>query len=259
MLGPDARTTAGPTPVRPARRHGRARWPGSTPWCTWRRCPTTRWARWPPSSPTTSTTTPPPGWPGWPRTRASAGSSTPPPARSTARSPATSSSTRTRRCAPVTPYAESKVRVEDDLHRAGRRRLRAGVRCATPPRSGSRRGCAPTSCSTTSSGTPCSPAWSKVLSDGTPWRPLVHAEDIAGAFARRLAAPADAVHGRAFNVGTEQNNLHGRRDRRRAWSRRCPAREARDHRRDRQRPALLPRRLLPRPQGAGLRGRLDDP
>ena len=45
-----------------------------------------------------------------------------------------------------------------------------------------------------------------VLSDGTPWRPLVHAEDIAGAVVAALAAPADAVHGRAFNVGTEQNN-----------------------------------------------------
>ena len=41
--------------------------------------------------------------------------STPPPARSTAPSPATTWSTRTRRCSPVTPYAESKVRVEDDL------------------------------------------------------------------------------------------------------------------------------------------------
>jgi nucleoside-diphosphate-sugar epimerase len=47
----------------------------------------------------------------------------------------------------------------------------------------------------------------RVLSDGTPWRPLVHAHDIATAFAAALVAPRDAVHAKAFNVGMEQNNL----------------------------------------------------
>jgi len=46
-----------------------------------------------------------------------------------------------------------------------------------------------------------------VLSDGTPWRPLVHAQDIAHAFAAALTAPKEAVHNRAFNIGTEQNNV----------------------------------------------------
>jgi nucleoside-diphosphate-sugar epimerase len=45
-----------------------------------------------------------------------------------------------------------------------------------------------------------------VLSDGTPWRPLAHAEDIAGAVVAALAAPADVVRARAYNVGTEKNN-----------------------------------------------------
>jgi nucleoside-diphosphate-sugar epimerase len=45
-----------------------------------------------------------------------------------------------------------------------------------------------------------------VLSDGTPWRPLAHAEDIAGAVLAALAAPAEVVRARAFNVGTEKNN-----------------------------------------------------
>ena len=45
-----------------------------------------------------------------------------------------------------------------------------------------------------------------VLSDGTPWRPLAHAEDIAGAVVAALDAPADVVRARAFNVGTEKNN-----------------------------------------------------
>jgi nucleoside-diphosphate-sugar epimerase len=46
----------------------------------------------------------------------------------------------------------------------------------------------------------------KVLSDGTPWRPLAHAEDIAGAVVAALSAPADVVRARAYNVGTEKNN-----------------------------------------------------
>ena len=47
----------------------------------------------------------------------------------------------------------------------------------------------------------------KVLSDGTPWRALVHAHDIAEAFLAALHAPVAAVHTKAFNVGTEANNL----------------------------------------------------
>ena len=45
-----------------------------------------------------------------------------------------------------------------------------------------------------------------VLSDGTPWRPLAHADDIAGAVVAALGAPADVVRARAYNVGTENNN-----------------------------------------------------
>src|SRR6476619_4853931 len=47
----------------------------------------------------------------------------------------------------------------------------------------------------------------RVLSDGTPWRPLVHARDIAAAFLLALGAPISKVHCAAFNVGTEANNL----------------------------------------------------
>lgn len=43
-------------------------------------------------------------------------------------------------------------------------------------------------------------------SDGSPWRPIVHVEDIARAFAAGLAAPEDIVRNEAFNVGrTDQN------------------------------------------------------
>jgi hypothetical protein len=42
---------------------------------------------------------------------------------------------------------------------------------------------------------------------GTPWRPLVHAVDIARAFAVCLEVPAETISCRAYNVGTEANNL----------------------------------------------------
>ncbi len=47
----------------------------------------------------------------------------------------------------------------------------------------------------------------RVLSDGTPWRPLVHAHDIATVFARALVAPIDRVHCAAYNVGSEAGNV----------------------------------------------------
>ncbi|PRC49690.1 NAD-dependent dehydratase, partial [Mycobacterium sp. ITM-2017-0098] len=47
----------------------------------------------------------------------------------------------------------------------------------------------------------------RVLSDGTPWRPLVHARDIAAAFIRCLEAPTSVISCRAFNIGSEINNV----------------------------------------------------
>ena len=45
-----------------------------------------------------------------------------------------------------------------------------------------------------------------IQSDGTPWRPLVHVEDIAGAFLAVLDAPRELVHDEAFNVGASAEN-----------------------------------------------------
>ena len=46
----------------------------------------------------------------------------------------------------------------------------------------------------------------RLLSDGTPWRPIVHIEDIARAFAAILEAPRETVHRQAFNVGRTAEN-----------------------------------------------------
>lgn len=106
---------------------------------------------------------------------------------------------------PVTPYAISKVRVEDDLAAlADEHFVPVSMRNATAfgfsPRLradivlNNLVGRAILTNEVT------------VLSDGSPWRPLAHAEDIAGAVVAALGAPADVVRARAYNVGTEQNN-----------------------------------------------------
>lgn len=45
-----------------------------------------------------------------------------------------------------------------------------------------------------------------IQSDGTPWRPLVHVDDIAGAFLSALEAPRELIHDQAFNVGSSDEN-----------------------------------------------------
>jgi nucleoside-diphosphate-sugar epimerase len=107
---------------------------------------------------------------------------------------------------PVTPYAESKVRVEDDL-------LALADDDFSPVflRNATAFGFSPRLRADIVLNNLVGHAYLsgqvKVMSDGTPWRPLVHAEDIADAFAACLVAPRDAVHGQAFHVGSEQNNL----------------------------------------------------
>ncbi|QZY46530.1 NAD-dependent epimerase/dehydratase family protein [Mycolicibacterium austroafricanum] len=107
---------------------------------------------------------------------------------------------------PLTPYAESKVRVEDDVAAIAddsfspvflrnatafgfSPRLRADIVVNNLVAHAVLTGVV------------------RVLSDGTPWRPLVHAQDIAVAFLTALEAPIHKIHCAAFNVGTETNNL----------------------------------------------------
>ncbi len=49
-----------------------------------------------------------------------------------------------------------------------------------------------------------------MLSDGTPWRPVVHIEDISRAFVAALEAPQEAIHNQAFNVGANEENYQVR-------------------------------------------------
>ncbi|WP_020126436.1 NAD-dependent epimerase/dehydratase family protein [Streptomyces sp. 303MFCol5.2] len=107
---------------------------------------------------------------------------------------------------PVTPYAESKVRVEDDLHA-----LSDGDFSPVFMRNATAFGFSPRLRADIVLNNLVGHALLSgevlVLSDGTPWRPLVHAADIARAFTAALTAPREAVHDRAFNIGSEINNV----------------------------------------------------
>ncbi len=50
----------------------------------------------------------------------------------------------------------------------------------------------------------------RIMSDGTPWRPVVHVKDITNAFAAALIAPRDAIHNQAINVGQNKENFQVR-------------------------------------------------
>jgi nucleoside-diphosphate-sugar epimerase len=106
---------------------------------------------------------------------------------------------------PATPYAESKVKVEDDLHE-----LADGEFSPVYLRNATVYGYSPRLRAdivlNNLVGTALLDNQVRVLSDGTPWRPLVHVRDVADAFLAVLEADRDAVHDRAFNVGSEEGN-----------------------------------------------------
>lgn len=107
---------------------------------------------------------------------------------------------------PLTPYAISKVRVEDDL-------VALADSSFTPVflRNATAFGFSPRLRAdivlNNLVGHAVLTGLVRVLSDGTPWRPLVHARDIARAFAVCLTAPTEVINCRAYNVGSDMNNL----------------------------------------------------
>ena len=107
--------------------------------------------------------------------------------------------------APLTPYAVSKARSEEEL-----RRLADNDFSPVMMRSATAYGASPFLRLDTALNNLVGWAYTtgKVLiqSDGTPWRPVVHIEDISRAFIAVLAAPRELIHNQTFNVGSNAEN-----------------------------------------------------
>src|SRR5699024_10303396 len=106
---------------------------------------------------------------------------------------------------PLTPYGESKIKVEQDLTR-----LADETFSPVYLRNATAYGVSPSLRADLMVNNLVGYALTtgKVLikSDGMPWRPLIHIEDISRAFLAALEAPRQVVHDRAFNVGATAEN-----------------------------------------------------
>jgi nucleoside-diphosphate-sugar epimerase len=110
---------------------------------------------------------------------------------------------------PITAYAISKVRVEQDVARLADDRF-----SPTFLRNATAYGVSPRLRFDLVLNNLTAWAYAKgrvhIKSDGTPWRPIVHIEDIARAFIAVLAAPREVVHNEALNVGQTEENYRVR-------------------------------------------------
>ena len=107
--------------------------------------------------------------------------------------------------APQTEYARSKVKAEDAL-----REMADDSFSPSYLRNGTVYGLSPRMRFDTVLNDLIGSALTKgkvvLQGDGTPWRPVVHVEDVAGAFRTVLEAPIEAVHNEAFNTGADHFN-----------------------------------------------------
>lgn len=106
---------------------------------------------------------------------------------------------------PLTPYAVSKARAEEDIATLADRDfspcfMRSGTVYGVSPR---------LRADTLLNNLVCSAHTTRrvlIASEGARWRPMIHVQDLAWAFAAALAAPRRAIHTQAFNVGTKGEN-----------------------------------------------------
>lgn len=110
---------------------------------------------------------------------------------------------------PITPYAVSKVRTEEDVSRLADDDfspvfMRNATAYGWSPRLRADVVLNNLVCWAHTTGKV------RIMSDGTPWRPIVHVEDICRAAAAALIAPRESIHNEAFNVGVNKENYRVR-------------------------------------------------